>query len=147
MNNKDIRKSKKHRLTTSPGEMLWYEFIEPHLLEEGKLMTLWSPKEAASFINDETPVTPEVAKVLNQYTKMSEEFWLNLDYSYRQSLKDLTSVDIFNKNIDGYVRQVYKKFDKIYQIFDKIQKNIYFIKPLLIILAVLVWVWFFTHPF
>ncbi|HXG80336.1 MAG TPA: HigA family addiction module antitoxin, partial [Sphingomicrobium sp.] len=72
------------RVTTSPGEMLRAEFLEPLGMSANALaLALRVPaNRVTAIINGERAVTADTAMRLARYFGTSARFWLNLQQSY-----------------------------------------------------------------
>ena len=72
------------RLTTSPGEMLRAEFLDPLGMSANALaLALRVPaNRITAIINGERTVTADTAMRLARYFGTSARFWLNLQQAY-----------------------------------------------------------------
>lgn len=72
------------RVTTSPGEMLREEFLEPLGLSANALaLALRVPaNRVTAILNEERAVTADTALRLGRYFGTSARFWLNLQQSH-----------------------------------------------------------------
>ena len=72
------------RVTTSPGEMLREEFLEPLELSANALaLALRVPaNRITAILNEERAVTADTALRLGRYFGTSARFWLNLQQSH-----------------------------------------------------------------
>lgn len=72
------------RVTTSPGEMLREEFLDPLGLSANALaLALRVPaNRITGILNDERAVTADTALRLGRYFGTSARFWLNLQQSH-----------------------------------------------------------------
>jgi addiction module HigA family antidote len=89
-------------VTTSPGEMLAKEFLEPLGLSQNQLaMNIHVPAtRIGEIVRGKRAVTPDTALRLARFFGNSPEFWLNL-----QLLHDLTKAKLaLSKTIEGEVR-------------------------------------------
>lgn len=76
------------RVTTSPGEMLREEFMEPLGLSANALaLALRVPSNRiTAILKDDRAVTADTAMRLARYFGTSARFWLNLQQAYDLSL-------------------------------------------------------------
>ena len=76
------------RVTTSPGEMLREEFLEPLGLSANALaLSLRVPaNRITAVLKNERAVTADTAMRLGRYFGTSARFWLNLQQAYDLSL-------------------------------------------------------------
>ena len=89
-------------VTTSPGEMLAREFLEPLGLSQNQLaMNIHVPAtRIGEIVRGKRAVTPDTALRLARFFGNSPEFWLNL-----QQLHDLTKAKLaLSKTIEAEVR-------------------------------------------
>ena len=89
-------------VTTSPGEMLAQEFLEPLGLSQNQLaMNIHVPAtRIGEIVRGKRAVTPDTALRLARFFGNSPEFWLNL-----QQLHDLTKAKLaLSKTIEAEVR-------------------------------------------
>jgi addiction module HigA family antidote len=72
------------RVTTSPGEMLREEFLEPFGMSANALaLALRVPaNRITGILNEERAVTADTALRLGRYFGTSARFWLNLQQAY-----------------------------------------------------------------
>lgn len=92
-------------VTTSPGEMLAKEFLEPLGLSQNRLaMNIHVPAtRIGEIVRGKRAITPDTALRLARFFDNSPEFWLNL-----QQLHDLTKAKLaLSKTIETEV-QVYQ---------------------------------------
>ena len=91
MNDSSLRRSTAgwhyQRTTTSPGEILKQEFLEPYGLSQNRLAGLLRIPVAriGNIVRGKQAVTPDMALRLSRFFGNSPEFWLHL-----QQLHDLT---------------------------------------------------------
>jgi len=89
-------------VTTSPGEILAQEFLEPLGLSQNQLaMNIHVPAtRIGEIVRGKRAVTPDTALRLARFFGNSPEFWLNL-----QQLHDLTKAKLaLSKTIEAEVR-------------------------------------------
>ena len=89
-------------VTTSPGEMLAKEFLEPLGLSQNQLaMNIHVPAtRIGEIVRGKRAITPDTALRLARFFGNSPEFWLNL-----QQLHDLTKAKLaLSKTIETEVR-------------------------------------------
>ena len=89
-------------VTTSPGEMLAKEFLEPLELSQNQLaMNIRVPAtRIGEIVRGKRAITPDTALRLARFFGNSPEFWLNL-----QQLHDLTKAKLaLSKTIETEVR-------------------------------------------
>ena len=89
-------------VTTSPGEMLAREFLEPLGLSQNQLaMNIHVPAtRIGEIVRGKRAITPDTALRLARFFGNSPEFWLNL-----QQLHDLTKAKLaLSKTIEAEVR-------------------------------------------
>lgn len=89
-------------VTTSPGEMLAQEFLEPLGLSQNQLaMSIHVPAtRIGEIVRGKRAITPDTALRLARFFSNSPEFWLNL-----QQLHDLTKAKLaLSKTIEAEVR-------------------------------------------
>ena len=80
----------KNRITTHPGEVLLYEFLEPLGVSQADLARHLdvSVQRVNELVKGKRGVTPETAWLLSSSLSTSPEFWMNLQVSY-----DLSSLE------------------------------------------------------
>jgi addiction module HigA family antidote len=89
-------------VTTSPGEMLAQEFLEPLGISQNQLaMNIHVPAtRIGEIVRGKRVITPDTALRLARFFGNSPEFWLNL-----QQLHDLTKAKLaLGKTIEAEVR-------------------------------------------
>jgi antitoxin HigA-1 len=74
----------KHRIRTSPGEILDEEFLKPHKLSANALaLALRVPaNRVTGIINGSRAVTADTALRLARYFGTSAQFWMNAQAAY-----------------------------------------------------------------
>jgi addiction module HigA family antidote len=80
----EIRRMKRRRIDTHPGEILLKKFLEPLALSSHALaMALRVPaNRIGAIIKGERAVTADTALRLARHLRTSPEFWLNLQTRY-----------------------------------------------------------------
>ncbi len=80
----------KQRITTHPGQILLYEFLEPLEVSQTKFARhLGVPIQRINeLVRGKRGITPETAWLLSKSLGTTPEFWMNLQVHY-----DLSSVE------------------------------------------------------
>lgn len=80
----------KNRISTHPGEILQYEFLEPLEISQAELARHLgvTNQRINELVKGKRGVTPETAWLLSKAFNTTPEFWMNLQTNY-----DLTSVE------------------------------------------------------
>jgi len=80
----------RNRISTHPGEVLQYEFLEPLELSQADLARHLgvTNQRINELVKGKRGVTPETAWLLAKAFNTTPEFWMNLQTNY-----DLTSVE------------------------------------------------------
>jgi len=80
----------KNRISTHPGEVLQYEFLEPLEISQAELARHLgvTNQRINELVKGKRGVTPETAWLLAKAFNTTPEFWMNL-----QTNHDLTSVE------------------------------------------------------
>jgi antitoxin HigA-1 len=78
------RRKSRHRLPTTPGEMLLKEFMEPNEISARALARDLGvpPNRITGIINGKRAITAETAVLLEERLGMPGEFWMNLQSNY-----------------------------------------------------------------
>lgn len=78
------RRKSRHRLPTTPGEMLLKEFMEPNEISARALARDLGvpPNRITGIINGKRAITAETAVLLEGRLGMPSEFWMNLQSNY-----------------------------------------------------------------
>lgn len=73
-----------HRIATHPGEVLREEFLAPMRLSAADLARHINrpPAEVDAVLNEEAPVTAELAWLLGMAFDTTAEFWINLQSNH-----------------------------------------------------------------
>ena len=69
------------RKRTAPGNIFLEDVMKPlHLsvAETAKMMGI-SEKELTDFVNDKTPLSPDMALRISRFTNTSAESWMNIE--------------------------------------------------------------------
>lgn len=90
------------RVTTSPGEMLREEFLEPMELSANALaLALRVPaNRITAILKNERSVTADTALRLARYFGTSARFWLNLQQGYDLSLARTSLADKIEREVN-----------------------------------------------
>lgn len=93
------------RVTTSPGEMLQQEFLEPMNLSQNALaMKLRVPAtRIGDIIHGRRGITPDTALRLARFFGNSPEFWLNLQQAHDLSKARAELQSTIDREVDTYV--------------------------------------------
>lgn len=80
----------KNRISTHPGEVLQYEFLEPLEISQAALARHLgvTNQRINELVKGKRGITPETAWLLAKAFSTTPEFWMNLQTNY-----DLTSVE------------------------------------------------------
>lgn len=80
----------KNRISTHPGEVLQYEFLEPLEISQAELARHLgvTNQRINELVKGKRGITPETAWLLAKAFSTTPEFWMNLQTNY-----DLTSVE------------------------------------------------------
>lgn len=80
----------KNRISTHPGEVLQYEFLEPLEISQAELARHLgvTNQRINELVKGKRGITPETAWLLAKAFNTTPEFWMNLQTNY-----DLTSVE------------------------------------------------------
>lgn len=80
----------KNRISTHPGEVLQYEFLEPLEISQAELARHLgvTNQRINELVKGKRGITPETAWLLAKAFSTTPEFWMNLQTHY-----DLTSVE------------------------------------------------------
>ena len=75
------------RITTHPGEILLYEFLEPSEISQSELARHLdiSIQRVNELIRGKRGITPDTAWLLSKAFGTSPEFWMNLQVAYELS--------------------------------------------------------------
>src|ERR1700732_2812750 len=72
----------KYRKPTSPGEILWEEFLKPLEITQTDFVThlggTWTQPKLSSIISGKRAITEAIALDFADALATSEEFWINL---------------------------------------------------------------------
>lgn len=73
-----------HRRPTHPGEILYYEFLEPRKISQLKLAKKMGVpvQRLNTLINGKRSVTAETALLLARALRTTPEFWMNLQVAF-----------------------------------------------------------------
>jgi addiction module HigA family antidote len=92
------------RVTTSPGEMLHSEFLEPLGITQNALaMKIRVPAtRIGDIIHGRRAITPDTALRLARFFGNSPEFWLNLQQSYDLSKARMELAKTIEREVEVY---------------------------------------------
>ncbi len=73
-----------HRRPSHPGDILYYEFLEPRKLSQVQLAKKMKIplQRLNTIINGKRGITAETALLLAKVLKTTPEFWMNLQTTY-----------------------------------------------------------------
>jgi len=79
-----------HDYISSPGEILFEEFLEPLVISQYRLAkAIGKPQSAISdIVHGRRAITAEMAWLLGKALGTTPQFWLNLEMDYRLKLID-----------------------------------------------------------
>ena len=75
-----MRKIPKNRRPTTPGELIYEEFMEPQQLTQAELAKKAGipSNRLNQILSGKKPVTPEIAKRLEKVLGVSKKTWMNM---------------------------------------------------------------------
>jgi len=91
---------------TTPGEILLEEFLKPLNLSQRELAKgLGIPETRVSeIIHGKLRINAEYALRLSLFFKMSERFWLNLQYDYDRRILEMSKAADIKKRVHPYTK-------------------------------------------